>query len=745
MQRDRAFILRPVAWALCAVLVVAGVPSLAGAASAAASGRVTGTVTDHDDQPVAGVYAAAYRWYDDEGDEYWDLYDYVQTDANGQYDLTGLPAATYRLGFVDGSGHGYVTEYWDDAPTVEDAADVAVFAGQTTSGKDAQLADGGHLTGTVTGPDEQPVADVYAAVYQWYAYGADDGYWDLVDEAETDVDGHYDLGSLSTGTYRVGFFDGSGHDYLTEYWDDAATVEDADDIDVIAGQTTSGNDAQLAESGHITGTVTGPDGRPLPGVEVDVYSQAFGDDYWDVSGYAETDQDGRYDVGGLLTGTYRIGFDDSYRHGYLGEYWDDAATVDDADDIDVTVGQTASGTDAELSDGGHLTGTVTGPGGSALAGVYVAAYRWDGDQEWWDEVGVDYTDGSGAYDVSGLPTGTYRLGFYDDYDRGYRTEYWNDAASIGRADDIAVTAEQTVTGKNAQLSLDGHGASHVSGTVTGPGGRLLDGIAVRAYRHDTATGRWTWTGSAVTDPSGDYDLAVPAGDYKLWFDDFVGGYVSEYWDNARTAETATTIQVATGVTITGRSPELASAAPPPISNLAAPEIIGAAHVGTSAPASPGAWSPDGWVAQYQWLVAGIPVAGATDPTYTPTVGDVGKPLQVQVTATAAGHSAGIATSTAITVGKGVLKATKKPKVTGKAKKNATLSASPGTWSPRAKFSYQWYAGAKVISKATAAKLRLAGKTLAAVAGKAISVVVTVTAPGYDTVSTRLKVPGKVKR
>ena len=84
-------------------------------------------------------------------------------------------------------------------------------------------------------------------------------------------------------------------------------------------------------------------------------------------------------------------------------------------------------------------------------------------------------------------------------------------------------------------------------------------------------------------------------------------------------------------------------------------------------------------------------------------------------------------------------------MTGKAKKNATLSASPGTWSPvKVSVTYKWFAGTKAIPKATAARLKLAGKTLKAAAGKAISVLVTATAPGYTPVATKLKVPGRAK-
>jgi len=213
----------------------------------------------------------------------------------------------------------------------------------------------------------------------------------------------------------------------------------------------------------------------------------------------------------------------------------------------------------------------------------------------------------------------------------------------------------------------------------------------------------------------------------------------------RVEVTATSPGYTAGTATSAATNAVTAATVPAVANITPPAITGAPRVGTTVTATPGTWSPGSATLGYEWLVAGSPVPGATTSSYQPVASDAGKQLQLRVTATLAGHTSGTATSAPVAVGKGTLKATKKPKVTGKAKKNATLKVSPGTWSPNAKVTYQWYAGAKAIPKATAAKLKLAGKTLKTVAGKTISVLVTVTAPGYSTVTTKLKVPGKARR
>ena len=54
-------------------------------------------------------------------------------------------------------------------------------------------------------------------------------------------------------------------------------------------------------------------------------------------GFARTDADGFYVVQGLPPGTYRLEFYDPTHD--VGEYWNDKASLDAADDIVLTVGQ----------------------------------------------------------------------------------------------------------------------------------------------------------------------------------------------------------------------------------------------------------------------------------------------------------------------------------------------------------------------------------------------------------------------
>jgi 5-hydroxyisourate hydrolase-like protein (transthyretin family) len=819
---------RPLVWLLSLALILGAMCSVPGLASAAGTGHITGVVTGANGIPLEGVEVEAHL--DDDGYGNFDYVESVWTGSDGTYDLSDLAAGTYRVRFTPGSGSGYLGESYDNAPLLYAATDIVVTDGSTASGKNAELAVGGNITGRVTGAGNLPLFGITVTAWRQTEYN-----WYPDYATVTKVDGTYDLKGLPTDDAYILEFSDESDEYISEYYDDTTTFNDAADVPATASSTTSGKNAQLALNGHITGTVTGTGGVPLEDVTVDVYRSA--NSGWEEipGGGTWTAADGTYKLDHLSTGPYRLKFssDDA---GYAFEYYNNAATVGSATDIAVTGGGTTSGIDVQLTPGGNITGTVTGSGGIPLEDVAVIAYRNDGSG--WEEVdqwGWTYEDGN--YVFAALPAGTYRLKFSDFSDdrSRYATEYYDNAATVTTATDVQVSAGSTTSGKSAQLAPGGN----ITGTVTGTGGAPVENVWVRAYLSDGDD--WAASNDAATAEDGSYDLAgLPTGTYRLEFSDSSDEYATEYYDNASSLEAATSLQVTAASTTSDKNVQLSTepipamvstSAPsisgtpqvestltattgtwdpsagltfsyrwlvdgtavtgatsstyvplvgdigktvqvkvnatkagyatgtatsiptaavvaaavetPTISNTALPKISVTPKVGVAVTATPGTWNSAGTTFAYQWLIAGSPIAGATQPSYKPTADDARKLLQVRVTASATGHVAASATSTAATVGKGTLKMTKKPNVTGKAKKKATIRVSPGTWSPaKVKVTYQWFAGKKAIPKATAAKLKLAGKTLKTAAGKTISVLVTVTAPGYVTATAKLKVRGK---
>ena len=122
------------------------------------SGQITGTLTDPVGNLLSSIQVNVSAWNPDWS--YWELIDSTSTDHNGTYQLGGLRTRTYRVCFRDWPSGVYAPERFDDAATVESGTDVAVTAGQTTGGIDAQLALAGHISGMVTDPVGNPLSDI---------------------------------------------------------------------------------------------------------------------------------------------------------------------------------------------------------------------------------------------------------------------------------------------------------------------------------------------------------------------------------------------------------------------------------------------------------------------------------------------------------------------------------------------------------------------------------------------------------
>ncbi len=264
----------------------------------------------------------------------------TSTNAQGDYELAALDAASYAVEFADPHG-ALVSEWWDDTvgPTPVDL--VVVGEGASVEGIDAALAAPARITGVVT---EDATGDgVDSASVSAYALEA--GSWEPTPySVGTGADGSYDLGGLPAGTYRLEFYDFAG-EYAPEFFDDRSTIGAATDIVVAAGATVSGIHAALAGAGHITGRVLDTGDAGVPEVAVTALRRVAGQ--WVPVADSVTDASGDYDVPGLTSGDYRVEFRD-LSASYPMQFYDRQATVENGADVAVSSGATTSGIDAYL-------------------------------------------------------------------------------------------------------------------------------------------------------------------------------------------------------------------------------------------------------------------------------------------------------------------------------------------------------------------------------------------------------------
>jgi 5-hydroxyisourate hydrolase-like protein (transthyretin family) len=422
------------------VTVAAGGTTSGSDAELATAGRLSGTVTDSQGDGLGDIEVQLARevapgdWFSF-GEEFG-----YHTNADGTYDIGGLPAGKWRVGFVDHEGT-YLSEYYDDVTDFGQATDLAVTAGDATTGIDAELADAAHVTGTVTDEQGHPLEGIFVALR-----ALEDGHWSYFGDAETAADGTYAMNGLRPGTnYRVSFE--SQGDWAPEYWDDSTTIDAGTPVTLTNGQTLAGVDAELAPAAHITGTVADPAGDPYDFVAVTAWR--WTGSQWEDFGLTFTDtfdddpaNDTEYDVAGLIPGTYRLEYDayDEIPDGLQGaahEFWDDQPSLELAQDVVVTdKGQVLTGYDAVLERGQYADAVenVTPP---TVSGT--------------PTVGSTLTASPGSWN---LPHATFQYQWRAGTTPvgGNTPTYTPTAADVGRPISVVVTASVTGVGSAVATS-----------------------------------------------------------------------------------------------------------------------------------------------------------------------------------------------------------------------------------------------------------------------------------------------------
>ena len=160
-----------------------------------------------------------------------------------------------------------------------------------------------------------------------------------------------------------------------------------------------------------------------------------------------------------------------------------------------------------------------------------------------------------------------------------------------------------------------------------------------------------------------------------------------------------------------------------------PKIVGRPIVGNAVTADPDRWSPKSAQLSYQWLRAGLPIAGATAAKYTLTADDLGQQLQVQVTGTIPGNVTDTATSASV-VGVAAPPAADLVTMSGKLAAGGSLAAVAAPLALGATRKFQWLRDGAPISGATDSTY----DPLDSDVGHLLEVQATESVDGYDPVS-----------
>jgi hypothetical protein len=415
------------------------------------------------------------------------------TGANGSYRLNSLGTGVFSVTFAPGcsntGNYVQVTKY------------THAIEGKVTSGVDAVLQQGAEIAGKVTNSSGTGLGGMCIEM-------AGPGSPNI--PYATNPDGSYLVNQMAAGSYELGFAAGCGNsgNYAPYFYDNQDDPSLASQIQVAVASVHIIN-AQMQVGGEIAGTVGTAGGHQLTGACVGA-ATPFDAGVGDVFAQIVFSQNGRFQFSGLEPGQYYVSFGCGGPSGrYASQWFPDAPSIGTAQLVSVAAGQT-SGIGAILQPGGAISGMVTGSARKPLANVCVQVFNAKNGASVTSPLFGPITNSAGAYQVSGLPAGSYDVEFYACLANSrYASQWYRGQAAQTSATAVKVRAGATTAGINARLTIGGS----ISGRVTGADGKPLDNICVLAY--NPYNGLFA---SGATGTAGTYlMLGVSTGSYTVEF------------------------------------------------------------------------------------------------------------------------------------------------------------------------------------------------------------------------------------
>ncbi len=423
--------------------------SIAGidAALAAKYGVITGTVIDAVSKSGIGeIWVCALQVGGQQSERC------TKTDASGDYTISSLKSGEYTVAFYSYPSTRYPVRYYGGGHTRSEARRVKVSAGVTTAEIGAELVEpestGSHIRGVVSSVSSgQPIEGIEVC-----AYDANDEEGLFGQCATTESHGGYSITSLPSGEYFVEFSSpsGSGLNYVTQYYNGAASPEEATTVAVGPETVDTGIDARMSEGGRIAGTVTDTStAAPIQGMSVCAWTEAA---EALIGACSSTGQNGQYTISGLPAGEYEVEFSVPPQSplDYVRQYFNGQGSAKTATLVRVVVGETSSGANAHLHLGGRVAGRVWSVSAGPLANVLVCALRSSTEA-----AACALSNRNGEYAIAGLPAGAYEVGF--DAGKDYAVQYYDDKFSFSEAQSVMVTVDDTTPSVNAEMGSSAEG------------------------------------------------------------------------------------------------------------------------------------------------------------------------------------------------------------------------------------------------------------------------------------------------
>jgi hypothetical protein len=270
------------------------------------AGGLTGTVVDSWGEPVASMEVVVAP---SDADEETPIVGEAETGQDGVFEVLGLAPGSYIVGFAGDDRN--LSAYYPAAAGRQEAEPVAVGAGQLVDMGLAALAPASSIRGKAVDRAGQGVEGVEVSAQ--LLLGTDDEGYEVFQPVGLGVsgpDGAFTVPGLGQGTYILRF--DAGEQWVSEYLGNEEFEEDTARLVVPAGQSVSAGQMTLTPAAWVVGRLVDDSGAGVEVATVSVleYREYLADDAdWDLVATGTTDEDGAYEVGGLLDRQYLVVFD----------------------------------------------------------------------------------------------------------------------------------------------------------------------------------------------------------------------------------------------------------------------------------------------------------------------------------------------------------------------------------------------------------------------------------------------------
>ncbi len=524
--------------------------------------------------PISGVIVEVYDFQSDT----WINSD--KTDNDGNYSVPVM-AGLYKVGTF-ALKQGFADEFYNNTG-VNFADKVTVIPGKTVSRINFELDPGGSISGLVTN-GSTPIKDIEVNAFEF-----ETNRW--VSSGLTDADGNYKISGLTEGNYRVWAFDPDGFTppppvvatptpqapsatptpapisggtptppgptpaptppppgpppaptpppqpggppprdplgftiasvrpegrYTSKFFNNGISWSQATPVAVVNGADTPNIDINLSLGGKVSGKVLNSKDFELSGIVIEAYESDTG--LWINS--VTTDLSGNYTISLRPNADYKLkAFDPNVVHNAL--YYQNVSSWHQSDRIHIDPADNKSGFDFSMvDDGGFISGKVTDEKNRPVREVEIGVFNFD-TGSWFDST---ITDVDGLYKIV-VPSGKYKVGALPVDSKSLST-FYNNASNWKDAEAVFVPKTQGTGNINFKLFKGGN----IEGLVKDKSDNALPQINIQVF--DFATG--SWVNESITDKEGKYNVAVPAGKYKIRAEalDVKSKFAGQFYKNA---------------------------------------------------------------------------------------------------------------------------------------------------------------------------------------------------------------------